>query len=314
MDPLIEHVVRTKNPRMPQMTLFLRPPKGISNASEVEGVMAICVLANGLEDMKRELRKEEMSGDYAGLFSFANEHKLAILAWGATSALWARANYDDLSSAQSREVKNSFNMVANAWERGVLDLGEKYGVPTKNFMMWGMCGSAHMAHALCLAKPNYFLAIHVHIPGFFEKPTPEASKVLWCVTTGELYYSYEYSLRFVDDCKKLGYPIVYKAIVGLGHAGHPDATAMGLTFFEFALTQKELREQYEKIMASSIDKAQMAKSDEALPWPESFQNPPFYGDIINQESYPAAQKEMIPEKFRIPIPTKEIREIWARQN
>jgi len=40
----------------------------------------------------------------------------------------------------------------------------------------------------------------------------------------------------------------------------------------------------------------------------------YYGDIINQESYPAAQKNMIPEKFRIPIPTKEIRAIWARQN
>lgn len=314
IDPLIEYVVKTKNPKLPQITLFLRPPKGIQNGNEIKGVLALCLLANGLEPIRQELQKEEMSGDYNGLLAFANKHKLAVLAWGSNSSLWARANYDDQTPTQAREVKASFNIVANAWERGVLELGEKYGLPTKNFLLWGQCGSAHLAHALCLAKPNYFLAIDVHIPGFFEKPTPEASKVLWCITTGELYGSYDYSLRFVNDCKKLGYPIVYKAIVGLGHAGHPDATAMGLTFFEFALTQKDLREEYERKMSSSIDKAQMAKSDEPLPWPESFQNPLFYGDIINQESYPAAQKEMIPEKFRIPIPTKEIRAIWARQN
>jgi len=314
IDPLIEYVVKTKNPKLPQITLFLRPPKGIENGNEIKGVMALCLLANGLEPIRQELQKEEMSGDYNGLLAFANKHKLAVLAWASNSSLWARANYDDQTPAQAREVKASFTIVANAWERGVLELGEKYGLPTKDFLMWGQCGSAHLAHALCLAKPNYFLAIDVHIPGFFEKPTPEASKVLWCITTGELYGSYDYSLRFVNDCKKLGYPIVYKAIVGLGHAGHPDATAMGLTFFEFALTQKDLREEYERKMSSSIDKAQMAKSDEPLPWPESFQNPLYYGDIINQESYPAAQKNMIPEKFRIPIPTKEIRAIWARQN
>jgi len=314
IDPLIEYVVKTKNPKVPQITLFLRPPKGVDNGEEIKGVLALCLLANGLEPIRQELQKEEMSGDYNGLLAFANKHKLAVLAWGSSSALWANANYDDISSAQGRELKASFNIVANAWERGVLELGEKYGLPTKNFLMWGQCGSAHLAHALCLAKPNYFLAIDVHIPGFFEKPTPEASKILWCVTTGELYYSYDYSLRFVADCKKLGYPIVYKAIVGLGHAGHPDATAMGLTFFEFALTQKDLRDEYEKKMASSIDRAKMAKSDEPTPWPEAFQNPPYFGDIINQETYPASQKEMIPEKFRIPIPTKEIREIWARQN
>ncbi|MFZ4780254.1 MAG: hypothetical protein ACOYM3_33280, partial [Terrimicrobiaceae bacterium] len=119
MDPLIEHVVRTQNPRMPQMTLFLRPPKGISNASEVEGVLAICVLANGLEEMKRELRKEEMSGDYAGLFSFANKHKLAILAWGSRGLWDPGRNYDDLSKERAKEIDESFDIVANAWARGV---------------------------------------------------------------------------------------------------------------------------------------------------------------------------------------------------
>jgi len=314
IDPLIEYVVKTRIPKLPQITLFLRPPKGVDNGEEIKGVIALCLLAGNIDVIKQEMQKEEMTGDYNGLFAFANKHHLAILAWGANSSLWARANYDNITKAQGKEVKTSFSVVANAWERGVLDLGEKYGIPTDSLMVTGFCGAAHLAHALCLAKPNRFLAIHIHIPGFFERPTPEAARVLWCVTTGELYGSYEYSLRFVADCKKLGYPIVYKAIVGLGHSGHPDAIAMELKFFEFALTQKILRDEYDKNMSSNIDRIKLEKSDKPVPWPEIFKNPPFYGDIINQQVYPADQVEMIPVGFRIPIPTKDIRDIWARSN
>ncbi len=312
LDPLIEHVVKTRNPRMPQITLFLRPPRNISDSSEIRGVMALCLLAGNLDQIRRELQKEEMSGDHHGLLAFADKNKLAILAWGSSSALWARANYDQLTRQQAREYEASFAIVANAWERGVLELGEKYGMPTKNFLIQGQCGSAHLAKALCLAKPQYFLAIHIHIPGYFERPTPEASRVLWCITTGELYATYDYSLRFLKDAQALGYPILYKAFIGLGHSGHPDATAMGLEFFKFALTQQTLIEERERKKASAIDSFALSASPQNEPWLESFRNPPMYGDIINQEVFPADQVELIPAGFRTAIPTKELATIWQR--
>jgi len=312
MDPLIEHVVRTQNPKMPQMTLFLRPPKGISNASEVEGVMAICVLANGLEDMKRELRKEEMSGDYAGLFSFANKHKLAILAWGSRGLWDAGRNYDELSREKAKEIDDSFDIVANAWARGVRELGDKYGIPQKSFLLWGNCGSAQFAARLCLRKPEYFLAVHVHMPGSYDKPTPEGAKVMWCLTIGELEGGYERSKRWVKTVREMGYPIVYKAIPGLGHAGHPDAAALGFEFFKFALLQKAKREELDEQLAKRVILARAGSAQE--PWLEEFRNPAFYGDFVNQELFPANQVEMIPIGFRITLPTKEISAIWSRSN
>ncbi len=312
LDPLIEHVVKTKNPKMPQMTLFFRPPRNVTDSSEIRGVMALCLLAGSLDEIRRELQKEEMTGDNKGILGFADKNKLAILAWGANSSLWARANYDQLTRKQAREYESSFGIVANAWERGVLELGEKYGMPTKGFLIQGQCGSAHLAKALCLAKPEYFLAIHIHIPGFFEAPTPEASRVLWCITTGELYYSYDYSLRFLEDSRKLGYPILYKAFVGLGHAGHPDATALGLEFFQFALTQQSLVEELERKRANAIDSVRLSPTEQSGILLESFKNPPLYGDIVNQEVFPADQVDMIPEGFRIAIPTKELGAIWKR--
>jgi len=275
--------------------------------------MALCVLAPSVEAIKRELQKEEMGGDYNGLLGFANKNKLAIIAWGSSGFWNARKNYDELGKESAREIEKNFDFVADAWERGVKELSEKYGLPDRNFLLWGQSGAAQWAKRLCLRKPDYFLAIHIHILSSFDKPTPEARKVLWCLTTGEMESGYERSRRFVAECQKLGYPIVYKAIPGLGHTSHPDTAALGFKFFEFALTQRKAREEFdqqEKKRSSALTREQPATIP---PWPEIFQHPAFYGDIVNQEAFPAAQKDMIPEGFRIPLPTKEIANIWNKQ-
>lgn len=311
IDPLVEHVVKTRNPKMPQITLFLRPPKGITDASDVQGVMAICVLANRLEDMKRELCKEEMTGDYAGLFSFANQNKLAIIAWGSKRLWDPGRNYDELSKEKLKEIDESLDTVSSAWARGVSELGEKYGIPQKNFLLWGNCGSAQWAQRLCLRKPEYFLAIHVHMPGSYDKPTPEAAKVMWCLTIGELEGGYERSKRWVKTVREMGYPLVYKAIPGLRHSGHPDAAALGFEFFSFALQQKEKREALDA-EEKSIGRLASQSPATSRPWLAEFREPIYFGDMVNQEIYPAEQADMIPAGFRIPLPTKSISDIWAR--
>lgn len=47
------------------------------------------------------------------------------------------------------------------------------------------------------------------------------------MTTGELEAGYQRSLRFYGECRKLGYPIIYKAIPGLGHEGNDSAHELG---------------------------------------------------------------------------------------
>lgn len=310
MDPLVEHKVKTWNPKMPQFTLFLRPPKGVDDAGEIQGVLTLCVLANNIEAVRRELQREEMSGDYGGILGFANKNKLAIIAW-ASQRLWnPNVNFEDLPKDAARNADRSFDLVANAWERGVEELSEKYGLPKSGYLLWGGCGAAQWAHRLCMRKPDYFLAIYIHIPGSFDKPTAEARKVLWCLTTGELYGGYERSNKFVKECRAMGYPIVYKAIVGLDHAGHPDATRLGLKFFEFAMSVKELRAKYDADAKNVLIAAK--KAEEFQPWLNLFQDPPFYGDMINQEIYAAEQRDMIPAGFRIALPTEEIAAMWQK--
>ncbi len=306
IDPLVEHVVKTPNPAIPQLTLFLRPPKGVTSNEEIRGVLTICILSGGIEQVRRDLQKVEMDGDYKGLFSFANKNKLAIIAWSAPGMWDPNANTADLSRERAKAIDDALDTVANAWERGVKELSRKYGIPDRSFLLWGSCGSAQWAHRVCLRKPQYFLAVHVHIPGSFDKPTPGANRILWCLTTGDLYAGYERSRRFYEECRKLGYPMVYKAIVGLGHAGHPDATALGFAFFEYALTQKAAREEYGRKMANSIQDT----SKTPKPWLEGFQSPPVWGDIVSQIALRANKADRIAPELRTPLPTAEIAKIW----
>lgn len=313
-DPVIEHVVKTHNEKQPQITLFMRPPVGMTDISEADGVLAVCMLANNVGEIKRRLQELEIKDDVGSILRFANQHKLVILCWGSRRLWNPQANWDEQSKQINKQMDETFDDVAKAWGKGVEELSRKYGMPDKGFLLWGFCGSAQYAARLALRQPQYFLAINIHMPGSFDKPTPKANQVLWCLTTGELESGYERSLRFVSACRELGYPIVYKAIPGLGHAGHPIAEKLGLDFFEYALSLREEKSILEAEMSNPLSnvRSEWIKQPNR-PWPESFRNPAFVGDIVNQEIFRLDRADMVPANFRIMLPTRELADTWDRQ-
>lgn len=315
MDPVIEHVVKTGNSKQPQITLFLRPPIGMTDASQAKGVLALCLLANRVEDLRRQLQAIDSGDEIEGILKFAEKHQLLILCWGSRSLWNPGKNWDEQSKEVNKELDETFDEVAEAWSRGVEQLARKYGMPKQDFLIRGSSGAAQYAARLALRKPQYFLAVHAHIPSSFDVPTREANRVLWCLTTGEKESGYERSLRFYERCKELGYPMVYKAIVGLGHAGHPNTQNLGLKFFEYALSVRDQRHAYNAKLKEMARSSNLLEKEEeqGLPWLESFRVPPYVGDAVNQEMFPLSQIEMVPPGFRVPLPTKEIAEAWNRK-
>ncbi len=312
MDPVVEHVVRTGNKKQPQITLFMRPPLGMTDAKEAKGVLAMCLLANSVGDVKLWLQGVGAKPDVNGLMEFAEKNKLIILCWGSKSLWNPGKNWDEQSQAVNREMDETFDDVAAAWAQGVKELTVKYGIPDKKFLLWGLSGSAQYACRLALRKPEYFLAVHVHVPSSFDKPTPEANRVLWCLTTGELESGYERSQRFYAQCRELGYPMVYKAFVGLGHAVDARADSLGLKFFEYAINLREEREAFDKQLKERSSPLQAQKEEGPLqPWPESFRTPAFVGDMVNQEVFALAEQDMVPTAFRVALPTKKVAERWS---
>ncbi len=249
--------------------------------------------------------------DTGGLVKFAQTHTLVILCWGSRTLWSPGTNWEDLPKDVQKRTDATFDDVSKAWAGGVDDLSRKYGIPDRGFLLSGGSGAAQYAARLALRKPEYFLAVRIHIPSSFDKPTPEANRILWCLTTGELESGYERSLRFYDQCRALGYPMIYKAIPGLGHSGHPQSHSIGERFFEYALAMREEKEAFEADLADNFSSSRKEwEENPNRPWPEAFQHPPYIGDAVNQEMYPAEQIDMVPKGFRVALPTKELAEAW----
>lgn len=314
MNPVIEHVVQTHNLKQPQITLFLRPPLGMTKASEANGVLAMCLLANNVGEIKRRLQQLEAKDEVGGLIKFAEKNKLVILCWGSTNLWDPTKNWDEVKKQTLKNMDETFDDVSSAWCKGVEQLSRKYGLPNKDFLLWGSSGSAQYAKRLALRQPQYFLAVHLHIPSSFDKPTPEAKSVLWCLTTGELESGYERSKKFYTQCRELGYPMIYKAVVGIGHEGHWTADNLGLRFFEWALELRNEKTKLDAEMADTFSKVRKEwEENPQRPWPLSFREPQFVGDIVNQEMFPINQSNMVPESFRVLLPTKELADAWSKK-
>jgi predicted esterase len=307
MDPLVEYVINTKVSNQPQITLMLRPPIGMTDASQAKGVLALCALAGSVDEIKRKLQGIEKGDEMNGVLKFAEDHQLIILCWGARTLRAHGTTWDELDPETRRNTEKNFDELADKWDQGVDALVQKYGLPDHNYLLTGVSEAAQYATRLALRKPNRFLAISVHIPNGFDEPRPEAAKTLWCVTMGELDFCHDRSLRFYAKCRELHYPIIYKAFIGIGHAWHPSADTMRDAFFEWALSIQDQREKYEAELADPLMAAQAAAR---VPWPDEFRHPPFVGDVVNQEVYPADQRDMVPQGFQVDLPTKQIADIW----
>jgi sialate O-acetylesterase len=309
LSPIITHVEKTDNPNQPQITMFMRLPLGITHAAEAKGVLCMSLVAKNVDNVQFQLQGVRNADDVGQVLQFADDHKLIVLCWGSHQLWNPRKNWDEQTPEEARDADLAFDQIAKAWEKGVQYFVQNESIPANNYLLWGESGSAQYACRLALRKPDYFLAVHVHIPSSFDKPTPQANRILWCLTTGELEAGHERSLKFYSQCEALGYPMVYKAVAGLGHAWSPISAELGLRFFEYALSVSNQRLAYD----SNPLNQRISTGDEAVqPWLGSFQKPSFLGDIVNQEIFPSDQTNMVPSGFRTPLPTKEIADAWNK--
>jgi len=316
---VIEQDVATRNPVQPTLKLYLRLPPGVTDGSELSGVLAYCTWEDNTSDILNKLRSS--AADVAQVnkaaalmqpyLAFAEQHNMAVLTWGTVEAWDNTVSTEELERKEQQQFDRNFNLLADAWARGVALLGQKTGIPQSDYLLYGISRGGQWAHRLALRKPGYFLAVHVHIPSTFDTPTAAGKQALWLVTTGEREAGYDRAQRFYHECTALGYPIMFKAIMGIGHADSPIEHALGLKFFEYALSLKADRDAWLQT-ANDPFKKELNQSPPPAQWLASFHAPPFYGDFLNQDCYSADQSDMIPEALRVPLPTKELADLWNK--
>jgi hypothetical protein len=317
-DPvLVTKKMATKVKAQPEIEMFLRLPPQHSKEHPIKGTLAFCTWEGDANVIRKELLyRTDMkmvaagpAGVVARLIRYAEEHDMAVLTW-TTKQVWSlQGSTDELNRKAEREFDQNFDRLANAWENGLKSLARDNNIPDSDLLLYGISRGAQWAHRLALRKPNRFLAVHVHIPSTFDAPTDKANKVLWLVTTGERESGYERASRFYQECRKLGYPIIFKAIMDLGHNDSPVAENLGFRFFDYALAMRDQRDELAASMSNPILREEARNSG---PWNKDFHQPPFVGDFLNQDMFPLKEAQMIPIPLQVPLPTERIAQAWNK--
>ncbi len=234
IDPVEEFAFDTGLSAHPRITFMLRKPKTARSFSGTKGVLALCLLANSVGEVKDRLQSAAINDDLTGVLAYAERRNLVVVCWSAWKYWNPNANWDGLGKTASRGISDASRENATAWARGMKSLSVKYRLPPSGYLLCGFSGSAQFAIRLAMRRPELFKAVYAHIPSSFPKPKPIAQKVLWCLTTGELEVGYDRSIAFLDAAQAAGYSIIYKAIPGLGHSSHPQADRICEAFFDYA--------------------------------------------------------------------------------
>jgi hypothetical protein len=307
-EPLIyEYVERNdKVSSLEDIHFFIRMPQSLKKDEQVRGVLVDLIYLRDPVALKKWL-----VGNNGALVQFAEKHKLAVLT-STTATIYSIADSFNQTDRKRFTLDDNMERSARAWNRALNVICKTYNLPDRDFLMYGISRGAQWAHRLALREPQRFLAVHAHVNSSYEEPVAQANTLLWLITTGDREYGYPAARAFYEKCRTMGYPILFKSQGNLGHDSSPEIERLGICFFEYAL---QLKEERDRLVA---EKQQDEFAPHEIPkkgFPpqviKNFFDPPYVGDLLNEDVYPAASASRIPEKLRVAIPTLEIAKAWG---
>lgn len=286
------------------LNLYLRYPHG-RGKKEVDGVLAICLYGErGLQGWSLN----SQSSRFGHLINLADRHNLAVVAFGQPAAgAWNRTvSSSDLTGREASQQDRKLDTFSREWSKIINQFSARHDLPSKEWLLYGICGGAQYAHRLALREPQHFLAVHAHYGGSYDVPTPQAANLLWLVTTWADEPAYDAAQRFFKACREANYPIILKGLKRQGTAD-PDGSVgfdgmplfgqrrnaqLSVTFFEYALEKR--------------DREKELPRGQARPEPIAY-----IGDFVNEMVVPAEQAQWIPKSQQVPLPTRKLAEAWG---
>jgi len=295
---------RNDEPGLPIMTFYVRFPKGVSPGDKVDGVFADVTHLTEKENLEAWVKRPSSSDPN---FNFADQHKLAVVTW-TTATMYSIVDSFNVDPDDESDPGNSMEQCFRTWKMAMNKLCHNYNLPESGYLIYGYSRGAQWAHRIALRCPERFLAIHIHINSSYAEPTPEASHCLWLLTTGELEHGSKASKVFYQKAQALNYPILLRIYPGKGHEVFPEEEQLGLKFFEYVLKLKSQQAIANEQNISLDDEDQPFVLDDSLL--TAFRNPPYFGDMLNGDVYPAAQT-ILPYSQRVGIPNTDIAKAWG---
>jgi hypothetical protein len=113
---------------------------------------------------------------------------------------------------------------------------------------------------------------------------------------GEVDSGYGRAVKFQKACHALNYPFFFKAVPGMGHDNDRGSRQLATVIFEYVRS----------LPKDPVERVAKYQSDA---WAA-----PFVGDWLNQVMEPGENREEIPARLRIALPTALLAKAWARES
>lgn len=267
-----------------------------SNRPSTRGIIAFCA-HDTKEKMIEEITKK---AGYQYLIELADRYNLAVVTWSYIGGYDNEKSYYELERNDFLRISRRMDIIANEWEKGYRRTLSLFNLPKKDAMIYGVSAGAQVVHRIVMRKPQYFSGVFIHVNSSYDMPTKEASKVLWCISTGEFEYGYIAAEHFYKKLLDLDYCVLFKAFENIGHEITDDVKNFCSSFFEYLITfiPDTTNPNWKK---PPIDKFYLVRY------------PTYIGDYQNQVAYPSElAKSKIPNrKYMVSLPTKQIAEAWG---
>lgn len=294
-EEICEIIEKTKISGFEDITFYCRMPSSWSvENSPVRGVLAFCTWNTEAEDVRKNVSE---NGRFPGIVKFSDENNLALVSWTNFKGYNVFTDTVDLEDAEKERYDKEYGLRVKEWKTGFKRLCRKTKIPEDNILIYGISGGAQMAHRLVLREPEMFSAIHIHINSSYDVPTPDGSKVLWLVTTGEVEHGYSSAINFYRNSLVMGYHMIFKAGENLGHQNSPEIQGLSYEFFKYCLKFG--------VFADS-DVAKDVSHFELMKYP------PYVGDLRNQWAVEVSLAEALIDKSdMVALPTKDLARAWG---
>ena len=177
-------------------------------------------------------------------------------------------------------------------EKGLKEVKKRTGVATDQVLFFGFSAGAHFAHRFALWKPQRVKAFVAYSAGWWSEPTARVKKVPALVMCGEADERYTATFDFFKKGQRLGCPWVWRSYKETGHVLTP-----------------AVREMAEVFLAHYAGRGERAGGEKQTGMPVSR-----FGDTQTYRSVEWTERETIPKEFRIELPSKEVAEVWEKED
>lgn len=181
-----------------------------------------------------------------------------------------------------------------AIEDALAQIAAKYRIATSGLLYYGYSAGSQASNLFSAWRPDLCRAYVSHACGVFHKPMPKMKNVPACVTCGDADDArYVISRQFVERCKGVGVPVVWKSFPNHPHDVPPDSIRLAKAFLLH----------YHRAHPEDLGHSAVRGTKDVG----------FVGDDADGVYYPSGSRDAkdIPAEDRIELPSESIAIAWG---